>query len=483
MTRIQPIEQAALRSRWLPAAVITLSLLVLAGVVMLGALQARQRIREVIAGRDADVLHAVALLHYAEDVRDGLAGPTLNFGDPLSIALKSAELRGVLGVRLFDPEGNFVESFPLNVIEENLPAKNLAALKSLRPFSRYHPHAQMAALFYPDETAPTNAIPLLEVCVPLHAEGGSLAGIAQFLVEGHGLAAEFARLDRLLATQALLAFTAGGTILAVALAWAFRRLRRAHQLLTQRTGNLARANQELALAAKTSALGAVAAHLIHGLKNPLAGLQNFVAARGLMPESSEAADWDQAVASTRRMQTMINQVVGVLREEQAGTAYEVTLIELESIVRNRVQPLAREHGVGFTSVVQAQAALPNRVANLVALILVNLAENAVQATSGGKAVNLSFRRIETRLVLEVRDEGSGFPADTPLFMPCRSAKEGGTGIGLALCKQLANHLGAELELTTSTPAGCVFALSLTDPRQTEVPAKTRLPEKDQVEGM
>jgi len=45
-------------------------------------------------------------------------------------------------------------------------------------------------------------------------------------------------------------------------------------------------------------------------------------------------------------------------------------------------------------------------------------------------------------------------------MPCRSSKEGGTGIGLALCKQLANHLGAELELATSTATGCVFALRL-----------------------
>lgn len=483
MPPIHPIEPATLRSRWLPAFVIALSLLVLAGVVVLATLQARQRIREQIAGRDADVLHAVALLHYAEDVRDGLTGPTLNAGDQLSIALKSSELRGVLGVRLFDPGGNFVESFPLNVIEENLPPKNLAALRALRPFSRYHPRAEMAGLFYPDETAPTNTIPLLEVCVPLHAENAPLAGIAQFLMAGHGIAAEFARLDRLLATQALLAFTAGGTILAVALAWAFRRLRRAHRLLTERTGNLVRANQELALAAKTSALGAVAAHLIHGLKNPLAGLQNFVIARGSGPESGGAEDWDQAVASTRRMQTMINQVVGVLREEQADTAYEVTLTELESIIRNRVQPLARDRGVGFTSVVQAEAALPNRVANLVALILVNLAENAVQATSGGKAVSLSFRRIETRLVLEVRDEGSGFPADTPLFMPCRSAKEGGTGIGLALCKQLANHLGAELDLATSTSAGCVFALSLTDPRHFEEPAKGRLPEKDKVQGM
>jgi len=480
MEKIRHLEQTVLQSRRLPALVIALALAVLAGVVVLATLQARQRIREQIAGRDGEVLYAIALWHYAEDVKEGLAGPALSAGDQLNVALKSSELRGVLGVRLFDPDGRFIDSFPLYVTEEDLPQEHLSTLKTLRPVSRFHPRAEMAALFYPGDTAPTNTIPLLEVCVPLHAENGPPAGIAQFLVEGHSIQGEYANLDRLLATRAVFAFAAGGTVLAATLAWAFRRLRRAQRLLTERTENLVRANQELALAAKTSALGAVAAHLIHGLKNPLAGLQNYVASRGSIPESDEAADWQQAVASTRRMQTMINQVVGVLREEQAGTHYEVTLTELEEIVRGRVQPLAHESGVGFTTVIQAEAALPNRVANLVALILVNLVENAVQATPKGRAVELRVNRAGRRLVCEVRDEGSGFPADTPLFMPCRSAREGGTGIGLALCKQLANHLGAELELVTSTAAGCVFMVRLPAPVSSNESSAGRLPEGQRV---
>ena len=480
MESVRQIEEAVIRSRRLPVLIIGMALAVLAAVVTFAALQARQRIREQIAGRDAEVLYAVALWHYAEDVKDGLTGPIPSVSDQLNVALKSSELRGVLGVRLFDAEGLFIDSFPLYVTEQNLPRKHLPALKALRPASQFHPRAAMAALFYPDETAPTNTIPLLEVCVPLHTENGSLTGIAQFLVEGNSIQAEYANLDRLLATRAFLAFGAGGIILGAALGWAFRRLRRAQQLLTERTENLARANQELALAAKTSALGAVAAHLIHGLKNPLAGLQNFVASRGSITASGDAVDWQQAVASTHRMQTMINQVVGVLREEQAGAAYEVTLKELEEIVRSRVQPLAREQGVNFVSVIQAEASLPNRAANLVALILVNLTENAVQATPMGKTVGLTVSRSGARLVFEVRDEGSGFPADMPLFMPCRSVKEGGTGIGLALCKQLANHLGAELELAASTSVGCVFALRLPHESRPETSGEARLPMKDQV---
>lgn len=462
METVRHLEDLLLRSRRVPVVVIGLALAVLAGVVALTTWQVRHRIREQIAGRDGEVLHAVALMYYAEDVEEGLAGPVTDPGGQLSVVLKTAQLRGVLGVRLFDPDGCFVEGFPFDVTDPQLDPAHLPALRRLQYVTRFQPQARVDDLFlFPLQPGKgRETIPLLEVIVPLHTERAPLAGIAQFLVAGHSIVTEYKRLDRHLARQAFAAFAAGGTILTLTLLWAFRRVRRAQQLLSERTQNLVQANQELALAAKTSALGAVTAHLIHGLKNPLAGLQNFVASRPANPAREAEADWQQAVASTQRMQAMINQVVGVLREEHGGAAYELTLAELEQIVRGRVQPLAREKQVNFTSVVQTAGALPNRAANLVALILVNLAENAIHATPKGRAVSLTVSRVGARLGFEVRDAGSGFPADTPLFMPCRSAKEGGTGIGLALCKQLANHLGAELELAASTPVGCVFALSL-----------------------
>ena len=471
MQPVRHIEQTLSRSWRIPLLVIGVALLVLAGVVTLATLQARERIRAQIAGRDGEVLYAVALLHYAEDVKDGLAGPVMSPGDQLNIALKSSELRGVLGVRLFSPDGRFVGAFPPNVTELDLPSPLPFELIGLRPLSRFHPRAELSDLFYADDAKRTGSLPLLEVLVPLHTADGPLAGIAQFLVEGHSIDTEYARLDSFLTLQAMLAFLAGGTVLVVSLVWAFHRLRLSQRLLAERTENLMHANQELALAAKTSALGAVTAHLIHGLKNPLAGLQNFVTARGTTTETA-TEDWQQAVASTRRMENMIQQVVNVLREEESVACYEVSLAELEQTVRNRVQPLARNRNVNLATLIQTTAALPNRTANLVALVLVNLIENALQATPSGKNVALTISAVDHRIVFEVRDEGGGFPADAPLFMPCRSSKEGGTGIGLALCKQLANHLGAELELTASTPAGCVFALRLLVPAVKSKPAAT-----------
>jgi signal transduction histidine kinase len=207
-------------------------------------------------------------------------------------------------------------------------------------------------------------------------------------------------------------------------------------------------------------VGAVTSHLIHGLRNPLAGLQNFVASLGGGLADHPDTDVQQAIASARRMQTMINEVVTVLQEEEGAGQYEIALAELVEIVTAKVQPSARERGVELLTRLHADAILSNRAANLVALILVNLAQNAVEATPRGRAVTLSLAREPECIVCEVRDEGAGVLDGRPLFVPCPSLKEGGSGIGLAISKQLANHLGARLELKSSTPRGCVFALTL-----------------------
>jgi len=65
---------------------------------------------------------------------------------------------------------------------------------------------------------------------------------------------------------------------------------------------------------------------------------------------------------------------------------------------------------------------------------------------------------------EVRDQGEGLSPSIQarLFTPCTSGKKAGGGIGLAISKQLAQSLGAKLELVDSSPAGCTFRLSLPD---------------------
>ncbi len=467
METISPIEQLLLRSRRLRWVLIGITLASLAGTILFATLQLRARIREQIAGRDGEVLDAVAFMHLAADLPEiELLGPLTDPDNQLGVVLKTSRLKGVVATRLFDARGNFARAFPPNVREATLDPQNLQDLLNLKPVSRFRPDVRSSDLFVPEtKTSPETerTLPLLEVNVPLHTDADrQLLGIAQFIIEGYSIAAEFSQLDWHLARQALAAFLVGGGILSLTIFWAFRRLRRVHLLLAERTRSLLQANQALALAAKTSAVGAITSHLIHGLKNPLSGLHNLVASLASAEAESPDADWQQAIVATRRMQGLINQVVNVLREEEGTAQFQITLQELAEMVVSKVSSLSIETGVRLVTQVKGGSALPNRTANLVALILVNLVQNALQATPRGQGVTLFLMDSAESLICQVRDEGPGFPeglADK-LFSPCKSTKEGGSGIGLAISKQLANHLGAALELKRQLPTGCVFELTV-----------------------
>ena len=158
---------------------------------------------------------------------------------------------------------------------------------------------------------------------------------------------------------------------------------------------------------------------------------------------------------------MIGEIVRVLRDEEASSQYELSLEEFCGMLRAKTAPLAQAAGVHLELSSSAEGTLRNREANILNLVLYNLIQNAVQAAGKDKAVSVTFSTAANRVIATVRDEGPGFSSEAQanLFKPCRSSKEGGSGIGLAISKQLANCIGAELELKETGPGGSIFILA------------------------
>ena len=115
---------------------------------------------------------------------------------------------------------------------------------------------------------------------------------------------------------------------------------------------------------------------------------------------------------------------GVSHAEQAEDAhgeavYQLSPEELARQVEDRVTTLATACGIRLSIEIQSDTVMSSRVANLVGLVLVNLVENALQATPAGKSVTLQLREIEGLLICTVRDQGPGFPhrLRQRLFLP------------------------------------------------------------------
>jgi signal transduction histidine kinase len=452
---------------WRFAAGVTAATLMLFGAVMgWGTWKLREGLRDGVLQREAEALYAVALMELGR-TETRLAAPTPDEAPAafFAVVLESSRLRGVMAVDLFNASGHLENALPAAQNEARVVTWWPPAIAN--PTARFHPEFALENIVgppAPGEKSPV-AAPMLEVVVPLRLATGEVsnAATARFWVAGDAVAAELKRIDRGLLTQTSLTYLGTGILLGVVLLWSFRRLGEANRQLQAQSEDLARANEELDFAAKTGALGAISAHLIHGLKNPLAGLESFVSDPASPQEAPQGEAWSAALATTRNLRSLVQEVMSVLRDEADGQAdYPVPLAEMLDSARRRVGDLAREAGVEVRINLAGEIPLPARTANLTGLIVVNLLQNAIEASPRGSAVTVEAASRDSAVELRFTDAGPGVPAAVRerLFRAVPSGKRRGGGVGLAISRQLARHISGELELVRTGPTGTVFCLRL-----------------------
>ena len=220
---------------------------------------------------------------------------------------------------------------------------------------------------------------------------------------------------------------------------------------------------ELERSQRLAAMGEMAASLAHQLRTPLAAalLYSVNLAKPDMAIETRARFSEKAIAQLRRLERLIQDVLLFAKGETMGQDH-IVLSEFLSETAQTIEPLVREAGISFELRDSAFGLgfLGGRKALQGALI--NLLENALQATPmGGKICLLSHVDGET-LQLMVRDSGPGIAAEmqSRIFEPFFTTKGQGTGLGLAIAQGVAKAHGGRIELRSPPEAGAEFVMIL-----------------------
>ena len=421
------------------------TLLVFATAIVGALLFFRSEIRVQILQRDGELLTPVSQHFYENRLLQDMELALVD------VALESSELSGVIAVRLFSPGGILLSRVPAELYDSVLPEADLQALAPGQSVVRYHEKFYLDELFTDISAilASGSTYPVTEVLTPIVNDNGRLIAVIQYWLDSTEVAQELAGVDRLLMLIGAGILAAGGIVFSIVFLIARQRLLKLGQLLAERNRSLQKANLDLEMAARTSAIGSITSHLFHGLKTPLAGLKSYLKVTG---------HEEEAVAITHPIQNLIDESLAVIREEEHGGQEQVSLPELRASLAKRLhsgeQPRIRVQATG-------DCQLPLQKVRLLQLVVSNLVDNALEAAPEG-LVTVILKGSSGELQVSVTDEGPGLPdfIQTSLFKPVQSRKTNGTGIGLAISSVIARHIPASLVLEKSDPSGTSFKLNI-----------------------
>jgi signal transduction histidine kinase/ligand-binding sensor domain-containing protein len=223
--------------------------------------------------------------------------------------------------------------------------------------------------------------------------------------------------------------------------------------------------------ARVALAGELAASLAHEVNQPLTAIvtdaesaQHVLAARGTSAGTELRDILDDIVAQGLRA----SEVIRGLREFLRTGSPEARPLDLSVLVREMLPLVRRELEDNRVQVVLGLASpLPAIEGRRVQLgqVIVNLVMNACEAlagVSGDRRVVISTAAIDGRVEVRVSDTGPGVPPEVAdrLFDPFVTTKPQGMGMGLAICRSIAEAHRGRLTAEPAPGGGLTMVLSL-----------------------
>lgn len=245
-------------------------------------------------------------------------------------------------------------------------------------------------------------------------------------------------------------------------------LQREQALLEERIGERTRELQQsqalLVQQEKQAAFGLLAAGIAHEVGNPLAAISGLVQLLNRREQSEYTRERLHMVDDQlRRIQRTLRELVDFSRPATSNPS-QADIHDVIDAALNIAKYYKRKKGKRIVTRYADSLPRVRIIRDQVVQIFLNLILNALDATEEGGQIEIATSLEAGWIHVSVADDGHGIaPADRDrVFQPYFTTKPTGTGLGLFVCRNLLERTGeGRIELTTSSPKGTTFTVSLT----------------------
>lgn len=170
-----------------------------------------------------------------------------------------------------------------------------------------------------------------------------------------------------------------------------------------------------------------------------------------------------------RLLNMVNQLLDIAKIEGNDVKLSVAEVDVVPYVKGILmsfESIAEMRQIELRFVTSLQSAPLWLDAEKMEVILYNLFSNALKNTSAGGVITVEVVNIDEKVLIHVRDTGSGIPAELlpfifDRFFRVESTETDGNGIGLCLAKELTELHHGTLSVESAEGVGSTFTVALT----------------------
>ena len=207
------------------------------------------------------------------------------------------------------------------------------------------------------------------------------------------------------------------------------------------------------------------ANASHELKTPLTALSGYL--EMLEDEEDERVRSEFLMdmrSQTDRLQSLARTLLDLSRLDANATTFRTEEVDLEDILHE----LRRDFGyTGRPMTIQADdvppvVTDPTQLHRMLAILL----DNALKYSSEDTPIDLNLSRDDGHAVISVTDRGCGIPErEIPhifdrFYRAQGSSRADGTGLGLALAREITDHLGGNIQVQSHPGTGSTFSVAL-----------------------